>query len=307
MRRRKCSYGSFESKRGFTLVELLVVISIIGVLVSLLLPAVQSAREAMRRAQCSNRIRQLALAVELHHGTQRIYPSNGGFDGQSFIKSRSGAMVQVGTTNFGTGLTYYFGVGRPDASPRDQPGCWAYAILPYVEQQTVFQEVDFKTNLPGFLCPSRPRQPPVVPTRDEYGDYISGDWAWSKTDFVANLFLIPNRPTPQRQAAVTDGISNTIFVGEKAFDPVVQRNTSWFWDEPLFSGGLYGTARDGILLVHDGPGAEYQHNWGAAHAAGVNFGFADGSVRLIPFTVDWQTVKALLTPSGGEIASSPLD
>ena len=98
--------------RGFTLVELLVVIAIIGILVGLLLPAVQAAREAARRIQCANNIKQLSLALHNHHDSQGSFPSGG----------------------WG-----YFWTGDPDrGTGRQQPGSWAFSILPYIEQQSVY-------------------------------------------------------------------------------------------------------------------------------------------------------------------------
>ena len=97
---------------GFTLVELLVVITIIGILIALLLPAVQAAREAARRMQCNNNLKQSALAMLNHESTYGSFPSAGW--GANW----------VGDANYGTG--------------RRQPGGWIYAILPFIEQQAVY-------------------------------------------------------------------------------------------------------------------------------------------------------------------------
>ena len=96
---------------GFTLVELLVVIAIIGVLVALLLPAVQAAREAARRAQCANNLRQVALGWQLHHDAHKFFPSGGW------------GWIWVGDADRGYG--------------KKQPGGWAYSIMPFLEQQAL--------------------------------------------------------------------------------------------------------------------------------------------------------------------------
>jgi prepilin-type N-terminal cleavage/methylation domain-containing protein len=101
-------------RRAFTLVELLVVIAIIGVLVALLLPAVQAAREAARRQQCSNNLKQLALAAQNHHDAHKIFP---------------------------TGGWGWFWVGDADRGfDRDQPGGWVFNLLPFMEQQALHKK-----------------------------------------------------------------------------------------------------------------------------------------------------------------------
>src|SRR5262245_37939388 len=125
-------------RRGFTLVELLVVIAIIGVLVSLLLPAVQSAREAARRLQCQNNFKQLALALLNYHDSRRIFPP--------------GVQFPLNTANINT-------------SPNTRAN-WAVLSLPYLEEQNTFDQFDFSvptthannrtargTSLSVFRCP----------------------------------------------------------------------------------------------------------------------------------------------------------
>ena len=102
---------AFQFRRGFTLVELLVVIAIIGILVALLLPAIQAAREAARRSQCKNNLKQIGLGYLNHHDVNKFFP---------------------------TGGWGYFWVGDPDhGSGKDQPGGWAYNLLTYIEEQSL--------------------------------------------------------------------------------------------------------------------------------------------------------------------------
>ena len=146
---------------GFTLVELLVVIAIIGILVALLLPAVQSAREAARRMQCSNNLRNLGLACHMHHDTYGFFPSGG----------------------WGSNWA-----GDPDMGPgRAQPGCWPFSVLPFIEQEALFDHASghqtilwpvllakrlaitkvMQTPVGLFYCPSR-RAPKAYPVQEKF-------------------------------------------------------------------------------------------------------------------------------------------
>jgi len=141
---------TISARRGFTLIELLVVITIIGILIALLLPAVQAAREAARRVQCNNHLKQLSLAVLNHESALQRLPTNG--------------------------WGYYY-LGDPDrGSGIRQPGGWIFNVLPYLEQQQLHSLAAGKTGsariaalttmvqtaLPGLICPSR-RQAKAYP------------------------------------------------------------------------------------------------------------------------------------------------
>src|SRR5205807_1412893 len=118
-------FGKF-SPRASTLIELLVVIGIIGVLVGLVLPAVQKVRDTATRAQCANQLRQLGLALHHFHDAFRVFPSNGGWDDKQTIPSTSGVPFTPSTQDYATRGSYPWGVGDPNRSPRDQTGSWAY-------------------------------------------------------------------------------------------------------------------------------------------------------------------------------------
>jgi prepilin-type N-terminal cleavage/methylation domain-containing protein len=294
-----------KHRGGYTLIELLVVLAIIGTLTSLLLAAVQKVRESVNRSSCANNLRQIGLALHQHHDVYNVFPSNGGWDGQQTILSVDNTPVIVSTTSFGTGATYYWGVGDPQRSPRDQTGCWAYAILPFLEQQNMHRGRTWTVPFKGYICPSRRAAQAQVPVDDAYGSYQGGGWPWGKIDYAGNKDLFPNRPRCRSLREVTDGTSHTILVGEKAMDPRNYNTGTWIWDEPFFTGGSDNTSRDGPDILRDAVGVAFEQNWGAAHPSGAPSLFADGSVRHITYGTDWRVVGALLTPDGGEVVPDP--
>jgi prepilin-type N-terminal cleavage/methylation domain-containing protein/prepilin-type processing-associated H-X9-DG protein len=291
---------------AFTLIELLVVIAIVTLLVGLLLPAVQSVRNAALRTQCANNLKQIGLAMHGIHDTQHVFPSNGGWDGKQTVPSASSQPFTPATFDFTTNQKYVWGVGDPKRSPRDQTGSWAYCLLPYVEESAMYTKPDWTLGVRIYVCPARRDAIAIEPVaQDAYGRYTGGGWTWGKTDYAANTLTLANRPVCISMAAFSDGLSNTVLVGEKAFDPDVEGLKSWYWDEPFFLGGSKGTSRDGVAIVHDGIGIPYKENWGSPHAGGAQFLFGDGSVRLLAYDIDIATLTALLTPDGGEVVSVP--
>src|SRR5438067_7292129 len=223
-----------RSRGGFTLVELLVVIAIIGVLVALLLPAVQAAREAARRMQCQNNLKQFGLAFQNHHDTIKHLPTDG----------------------FGYGW-----VGDPDLGfGVDQPGGWTFNILPYCEQKAVWEIAMGKTGPPKFADLSRMVGIPIkffiCPSRRSVALYpITSSTTTQNFDFIAMGAKIdyavcagdqeelqgsgiPVPPVPAtwtytgisyarsavRMSEITDGTSNTLMVGEKQMSVNLYRN-----------------------------------------------------------------------------------
>jgi prepilin-type N-terminal cleavage/methylation domain-containing protein/prepilin-type processing-associated H-X9-DG protein len=287
-------------RSAFSLVEVLVVIAIIAVLVALLVPAVQQVRTRAARLECENNLKQVGLAMHQFLGVNKVFPSNGGWDGTQTILSVSGSPFTAETFDYTTNRGYLFGVGDPKFGPREQTGSWAYAILPYLDQLNIYQKADWTAPVPVLIC--RMRRPPdatTVVAEDQWGQYKSGGWAWARTDYGVNLHAFNNRPVCQSTALFTDGLSNTILVGERAYDKAVQA-LNWYYDEGLFVGGSKGTSRGAVGLERDGPGIDYKDNWGSPHVEGVNFLFGDGAVRMVPYHTDPNVLAALLTPDGGE-------
>lgn len=296
------------SRRAITLIELLVVMGIVGMLAALLLAAVQSAREAARRAQCTNHLKQVGLALLEHHDAYRHFPGNGGWDPTQQIEAADGTRTYISTTDDldpNGPRVYYWGVGDPRKAGPDQPGSWAFSILPWIEQKSIFDRRDWKVPVAVYACPSRrPAVAMKAPLIDEYGSYVSGGWPWAKTDYAANLKVVPNRPRVMRLADLVDGSSQTLLAGEKSMDPKDYLTGTWYFDEPFFAGGSAGTSRSGTKVLQDKYGVNFQDHWGSAHPGTCNFLFADGHVVGISYTVDRKVVEALMTPGGREATPS---
>jgi prepilin-type N-terminal cleavage/methylation domain-containing protein/prepilin-type processing-associated H-X9-DG protein len=295
---------------GFTIVELLVVIGIIGLLVAMLVPAVQRVRRQADVTTCSNNLHQIGTAMAGFLTTNKVFPSNGGWDGKQTIADTSGKQFTPETHDYTTNRTYPCGVGDPNLGPKSQTGSWAYSLLPYIDQVTIYNERDWQEPLPTYTCPAR-RSPQATPTvdADAVGRYKGGGWNWARTDYGVNLMAFDNRPTCYGASHFQDGLSNTILVGEKSYDRSIQEK-NWYYDEPYFLGGSKGTSRGAPAMTPDGPSLDgtyvnYKDFWGSAHSGGVHFLFGDGSVRMITFGADITMMEALLTPDGKETVTPP--
>jgi prepilin-type N-terminal cleavage/methylation domain-containing protein/prepilin-type processing-associated H-X9-DG protein len=295
---------------AFTLLELLVVIGIVSVLLGLLLAAVQRVRAAADRLRCQNSLRQIGMGLHAFHDAYGFFPHSGGLPPGGNKPPTPTILTTV----------KQWGVGDPRYTPRLQPGPWTYSILPFIEQNQAYLKQVYAVAVNIYMCPTRGRNnPQIVPSEDpvfpQWTYNNGGVNPWGKTDYAGNVNIIlgnlaldndPMGPRlkgkTERIADVVDGLSNTILIAEKAMDTRAYNTGGWYWDEPIFAGGgAGGTVRGGSLVVRDGNGIDFRNNWGSAHPGGAQLLFGDGSVREIAYGVQEKTVKALLSPAGGEI------
>ena len=298
-------------RRAFTLVELLVVIAIIGVLVALLLPAVQAAREAARRSQCSNNLRQIGLAFQNHHDVLSIFPDGGeNWDPVAWPRK----MVN----------------GSPATAPNQNWG-WGYQILPYIEQSAVWSaatDADVRgATIKSYFCPSRrkamtitvgPTSPPIpcgmidyvgsagtdpflAPIQDATTTDIAGAGLGNGTDgaLTRRPGGAPNRGQSVRIAMITDGTSNTMLVGEKRLRPENLGKAQSHDDQGFTSGWDRDEVCWGVVPPEpDRRGQDGFYQFGSAHPAGFNSVWCDGSVHIIRYNIQSNNTPTATTPIG---------
>jgi prepilin-type N-terminal cleavage/methylation domain-containing protein/prepilin-type processing-associated H-X9-DG protein len=309
-------------RSAFTLIELLVVIAIIGVLIALLLPAVQMARESASRTQCGNNLKQIGVAFHNYHEANYSLPAG--------IISPTG----------------------PQAGPHTK-WSWMAQLLPYVEQESLYDQATAwsragnpiynpPNNNPGVAapvntwhCPSDPRNPIFEDTFDWPGQTVAigltsylGVSSGSSADVTIKAYTgCLYKDSNVRFEQITDGLSNTIVVGERPADPAL--NFGWW-----FAGGGWDSAYSGtgdVVLgaretsyagwvntqtaytLDEGPctasstglqpgtvsgGCDQVHFW-SLHTGGANFLLADGSVRLVLYSGN-AVLPQMATINGGE-------
>jgi prepilin-type N-terminal cleavage/methylation domain-containing protein/prepilin-type processing-associated H-X9-DG protein len=310
-----------RTQRGFTLVELLVVIAIIGILVALLLPAVQAAREAARRTECINNLKQIGLAFINHHDVRGEFPTGGN------------AADPPRTIVNGA-----FAVGQ------SQAWGWAYQILPHLEQQNLWEEpVDAKvqaTPVPGYFCPTRRK-------RTVFDVNASGSVGKrAQIDYLANRGVhinaagtvttaVPTGPAfngivrrsvtnVDRVAvnSVLDGTSNTMMVAERSLA------RTWYGgpagpETDVYRGGFVAgmvSVNGGYLTGGWSPSynvpikdrdvtgmtgaaailAVGAQHFGSAHPSGMNVVLCDGSVRSVRYDIAPDSFRRFINRHDGE-------
>ncbi len=330
---------------GFTLVELLVVIAIIGILVSLLLPAIQSAREAARRTQCNNNLKQIGVALHDYLTWSQRFPP--GY--QSTVGPNEVPGVQAEDLGPGWG--------------------WATLILPYLEQMDLYKQIDLTkdladpanatartTVLSAYLCPDDNASPlfqvdklgdtkpytsplldsngnPVQVARSNYVGMFGNPEITLDPGYLSDPTQYPEyalthrgvfyRNYAVRAEDVTDGLSNTIFVGERSSNLAYSTWTGsvtggqvppngpdpFNWPPegaPVLTLGHTGDASDVPPHTPNSPVAHVDDFW-SFHPAGANFLFGDGSVHMISNGISPSVWWALGTRAGGEIIDQSME
>ncbi len=312
--------------RGFTLIELLVVIAIIAVLISLLLPAVQQAREAARRAQCINNLKQIGLALHNYHDTNNVFPP-------SYLTLPGGNAV----------------MGPPSVNGDTGPG-WTglMLLLPQLEQGNLYNSFNInlpcwapqnatlaQKQLPVFQCPSATNGTGAYNVVDGGGKVLA---TFARGNYVANAGRIdcwddpsPNlssvadgpfyRNSVTRMASITDGLTNTVFFGEQT---PYHSDSTWVGIVPgsvtcptapfAFAGCDQAAPQ---INVHSGPGINefppiihppnsnfgYVDEMYSQHTSGCHVLMGDGSVRFASKYMDGVLWSGLATRAGGEVVS----
>lgn len=287
---------------AFTLLELIVVLAIIGVLVGLLFPAVQQVRESANRSTCTNNLKQIGLAFHNFHGTHGCLPPSGGGLGPPIRAVDGTLFTPISYLTYPPQeSTIYWTVGDPALDPKKQRGSWAYSLLPYIEQDAIYQQNAWWSGVKLYACPSRRSSDPQLPAADEFGTYAGGGWSWGKADYAANRSLIRGFPNNYSLSRVSDGTSQTLLAGEKALNPQRYTTGTWYDDTPFFFPNSSGVSRDGTRIVQDAARPDVVGQWGSAHPAAAQMLFADGSVRSVRYGLPSDTVSALLSPASGDV------
>ena len=306
-------YPRSRRHSGFTLVELLVVIAIIGILIALLLPAIQAARESARRNQCSNHLKQIALAAQMHHDVKQRFPAG-----------------RIGTNEYTTS--------------------WSFHLLEYLEGGNVFRRwlknappfaeenaTAMRTPVETFYCPSR-RQPAAdrdfidgswPPQMLAEGVGAGGDYAGNAgRDKVAYGVDDDERPLAQIDSTIAgpiftfskvqgrqveDGLSNTIVVGEKhvpteltnplgGLQQFAQGDTAFFSGDIAYT--ILRSSEKGIAAGPQDNSRESREKFGSEHSGISQFAFLDGHVQALSNDIEVFAFQRLTSISDGEAISA---
>ncbi|MEW4561042.1 DUF1559 domain-containing protein [Bremerella sp. JC770] len=290
-----------RQRYGFTLVELLVVIAIIGVLIALLLPAVQQAREAARRIQCSNTLKQIGIAVHNYHDVHLALPP--------------GHVIQANDPDWGS----------TTSDTNVESWGWGAILLPYIEQHALYEQSGLSrgvlletvvdpialTPIAAYRCPSDTA--PTIGDGRKYSEWAVSNYKASYGHRSGAISIQTVHPTPEAETGcflpigkpgasqpslrfrdITDGTSNTIAIGEVAW-----KRGELFYEAAVWAGGTRGKGGNICEDVYAGGRASINHSnnvsnelcesFSSMHPGGAQFVFADGSVHFVTETIDFIT------------------
>ncbi|MCA9161543.1 MAG: DUF1559 domain-containing protein [Planctomycetales bacterium] len=297
---------------AFTLVELLVVIAIIGVLVAMLLPAVQAAREAARRSSCTNNLKQLALAIANYESAFKIFPpGRTGCDGiNTGPCNGDNAYQRVGTSGFVLLLQMIEGNSLYDQfdfsdGPYAQTGTWAPK-----------NKVGIETRPEFMVCPSDTSQDFVVTSglNAATGSYAFVHGTMGPSHGISAAMKVDNTGVfvyryAYRPSDVIDGLSNTMFIGE-VIDAHTNLSTNIWTQAGRHESCLRTTENPintppGTGITTSPYGIALNGAFASRHPGGANFAFGDGHVTFIAENIDLATYRGLSTRAKGEAVSAP--
>ncbi|WP_437222785.1 DUF1559 domain-containing protein [Planctomicrobium sp. SH661] len=291
---------------GFTLIELLVVIAIIAVLIALLLPAVQQAREAARRSQCKNNLKQLALAMHNYHDTHSVFPFGYSTVDQGIIKAPAGS-VNHSDTQLG----------------------WGTMLLPYIDQAGLYNLIASKKGFDGprwwlrpdlndapgaktpistFQCPSDP----MGGLNTKLGNFGKTNYVAVGTEDHANCMFSNDFAPAVRVRDVTDGLSNTGMIGEVT---TMGKYSGFVWMGAYDNVAEWNYAISPMIYNHPDPytypagsflinGTNYRA-FSSAHVGGAHFALADGSVIFMSQNIFYADYGRYGNKADGEVFGAP--
>ncbi|WP_437193459.1 DUF1559 domain-containing protein [Planctomicrobium sp. SH527] len=314
------SASLLRHKRGFTLIELLVVIAIIAILIALLLPAVQQAREAARRSQCKNNLKQMGLALHNYEGTFGVFPPSS-------------------TSGFVAGAWQWDSTKSANRDPAIHLHSFASLILPYLDGANLYNKINYNissldpvnrdvaaSSISTYLCPSYT------------GGMYSQDAVWTAGNLTFDRFAIRNYVAlgavnvmglsgqaafpaqgimyPRSRTGfrdITDGTSNTILIAESK-----EENASvWIdgsaaticarWANPMAGPPFAGNSvAINYTVYYPSAMGGVQQTWGPSsqHTGGAHHLLADGSVQFLSQNLDVNVYDSLTTRAGGEVVSA---
>jgi len=321
--------GKSMALRGFTLVELLVVTAIIGTLVALLLPALQTAREASRRASCSNNFRQIGSAIHLYHDAHNGFPPGGESKGIC-CKQENFTTWTIQILPFMDQLNLYERYSRAQYNEsRANKAVREHFVSPYSCPSDISRKTLQKpaSGQPGTDMPYMPGTYRGVGGRSDGLSFWDSESNDSPDGKVKRRFLPHSwrgvfhvndgKLSPETSASVIDGLSNTIMVGESATRRSqtngLERRTLWAYTYGPYnksdvipqSRTLLGDSDRCNAIGGNGREKPCRRAWGSFHPGVVGFLLCDGSIRHVPLTVDMQCLAATATIAGKEFAPMP--